>query len=807
MVARSRSPLRPSRAGELAWILLVTLGCAQAAWAQDSDTLRVGVDVDPSRQEQALQLEVYLNEKPTGYVASFTQRPDGGFTAPAAQLRTLGVRVPAEAGAGDVPLERIEGLRYRYEEMRQVMWLAAGPTVQRPTLIDGGRGDRTITTPERPPFGAVLDYTLFASGDRSAVGPRFTGASGAFGTRVFGAFGLLESSAVGLLSGGMRFTRLATTYSYEDHGRLVTLRAGDTINGGHAWTRPIRMGGLQIQRTFGMRPDLVTMPVPRLSGTAAAPSTLDLFIDRVRALSTDVPQGPYAVMHPPVVQGAGIATVVVRDALGRKTVSTAPFYASPQLLADGLTDFSAEIGFARRNYAIVSNDYDRRLIASASARHGVTDRLTLQGHVELGAGLVQLGAGSVVTLRDQALLSLAGAISRSGEGTGGLIDIAIESRRPGISILLRSMRTLGHYADLASRTASFGPVLAGDRRIFGAPREIDQFSLSLPIATTSASIGVSLVNSKTASGDRYRLASLSSTANVGRLSLFANAVADLSGDRNFALFVGASLPFGRRASLTTGATVSDGRVSGYAEVSRQGAHEPGSWGWSVRVADGRERAGHAIVRHTTNFAQFEATGLYVGGNVSGTLQAEGAIALIGGDLYAARRLDQSFAVADAGASGVRVYRENRLVGTTGASGKLLVPDIAPFEPSAISIDPSSLPVDARINSTHAEAVAFTRVPAFVTFGIARETDTALVEFVDGDGRLLPLGSGIARPGLPEDVVGYDGVAFLGALRAQNEAIVTDPDGRRCRARFPFASQPGEQVRIRAVCAPMAGPST
>ena len=82
MVARSRSPLRPSRAGELAWILLVTLGCAQAAWAQDSDTLRVGVDVDPSRQEQALQLEVYLNEKPTGYVASFTQRPDGGFTAP-----------------------------------------------------------------------------------------------------------------------------------------------------------------------------------------------------------------------------------------------------------------------------------------------------------------------------------------------------------------------------------------------------------------------------------------------------------------------------------------------------------------------------------------------------------------------------------------------------------------------------------------------------------------------------------------------------------------------------------------------------
>ncbi len=102
-------------------------------------------------------------------------------------------------------------------------------------------------------------------------------------------------------------------------------------------------------------------------------------------------------------------------------------------------------------------------------------------------------------------------------------------------------------------------------------------------------------------------------------------------------------------------------------------------------------------------------------------------------------------MADAGASGVRVYRENRLVGTTGASGKLLVPDIAPFEPSAISIDPSSLPVDARIASTHAEAVAFTRVPALVAFGVARETDTALVEFVDGQGRPLPLGSGSPGP--------------------------------------------------------------
>ncbi|WP_315762682.1 fimbria/pilus outer membrane usher protein [Sphingomonas sp. Y38-1Y] len=795
--------MRRSRARDLAWPLLATLFCVQVAQAQDGGSFRIGVDVDPERQLQALQLEVYLNEHPTGFVASFTRRPDGQFSSPATELRTLGVQLPDDADAGDVPLERIPGLRYRYDEAKQIMWLVAGPTLQRPTLIDGRQVVRGEAAPARPPLGAVLDYTLFASADNSAVGPRFTGASGAFGVRVFGPFGLFENSAIGLLSDGMRFTRLSSTYSYEDPGRLITLRAGDTINGGHAWTRPIRMAGLQVQRTFGLRPDLVTMPVPRLLGSAAAPSTLDLFIDRVRALSADVPAGPYAVMHPPVVQGAGVATVVVRDALGRETVSSAPFYASPQLLAKGLTDFSAEIGFARRSYAILSNDYDRRLLLSASARRGISDGLTLQGHVEAGAGLLQLGAGSVFTLRNQALVSVAGAVSRAGGATGALVDLGFEVRRPGIAILVRSMRTIGDYADLASRTASFGPILTGDRRIFGAPREVDQFSLSLPIARTSASVGVSLVNSKTASGDRYRLASLSSTVSVGRLSLFANAVADLGSDRNLALFVGASLPLGERSSATTGATVSDRRVSGYAELSRQGAHEPGSWGWSVRVADGRERAGHAIVRHTTDFALFEATGLYAGGNVSGTLQAEGAVALVGGGVHAARRLDQSFAVADAGAPGVRVFRENRLVGTTGASGKLLVPDIAPFEPSAITIDPSSLPVDTQITTTHAEAVAFTRVPAVVSFGVARSADTALVQFVDEAGRPLPLGSRITRADQANDVVGYDGAAFLAALGPRNEVVIADPDGRQCRAAFAFAARAGEQVSIRAVCTPIS----
>ena len=40
------------------------------------------------------------------------------------------------------------------------------------------------------------------------------------------------------------------------------------------WTRPVRLGGGQVQRNFGIRPDLITMPLPSLSSSAAVASTV-----------------------------------------------------------------------------------------------------------------------------------------------------------------------------------------------------------------------------------------------------------------------------------------------------------------------------------------------------------------------------------------------------------------------------------------------------------------------------------------------------------------------------------------------------
>src|SRR5690606_34488127 len=105
------------------------------------------------------------------------------------------------------------------------------------------------------------------------------------------------------------------------------------------------------------------------------PSTVEVFIDNTRRLQQQVPPGPFVITSLPVITGAGDARIVVRDALGRETVSHSSFFASSDLLAPGLWDFSAEAGFARRFYGTQSHSYDNRFMGSATARYGLTDRL------------------------------------------------------------------------------------------------------------------------------------------------------------------------------------------------------------------------------------------------------------------------------------------------------------------------------------------------------------------------------------------------------------------------------------------------
>jgi len=130
-----------------------------------------------------------------------------------------------------------------------------------------------------------------------------------------------------------------TSFAYSHPDSLTTYRLGDSISGGLAWTRSIRFGGIQAQRNFAMRSDLVTAHCRRSPAARRCHRTLDVYMNNSKTYTQEVPPGPFQVNNLPLISG-GEARLVLRDATGREVETTLPFLYVPAIAARGLDLFS-----------------------------------------------------------------------------------------------------------------------------------------------------------------------------------------------------------------------------------------------------------------------------------------------------------------------------------------------------------------------------------------------------------------------------------------------------------------------------------
>ena len=353
----------------------------------------------------------------------------------------------------------------------------------------------------------------------------------------------------------MTALRLDTTFAYSDPESLITYRGGDAITGGLNWTRPIRFGGVQVQRNFGLRSDLITAPLPTFSGSAAVPSTLDVYMNNTKTYTQDVPPGPFQVNNLPLISG-GEARLVLRDATGREVETTMPFYTSARLLREGLTYFSAEAGAPRVYYGTNSDSYVDKAFASASVRHGMYDWLTLEGHAEAGAGLYNGGAGAVIRTGNFGVLSLAASGSTYSSQSGFQAYAAFETKFWGMSVNASSTRTFGNYNDLASVTAPILTTITALNAVIppstAPPKALDRVSIGTRLPDRS-SLGLSFVHLEPAAGLTSNLVSAAWSRPIfDNSQLFVTAFADVTDRKTTAYspafrFRSATRPRSRRA--------------------------------------------------------------------------------------------------------------------------------------------------------------------------------------------------------------------------------------------------------------------
>ncbi len=788
---------------------------------------------DRSRADQErknLQLDVVINGTPIKMIASFVLFGKDRIGATPEELQEIGLRLNGPRDPNKIVLlDEIPTVSYEYVERIQTIRITVDDRYRKGQMFDlSGAASPSIRT--QAAWGAVLNYdVLGASGtDRGFLA--FNGSSLTLDGRTFSPYGTFQQSAI-VRSGPQQPTdvvRLDTSFRYSDPQRMITYGAGDAINGGLAWTRPVRIGGLQAQSNFLLRPDLVTMPLPSLGGSAAVPSTVDVYVNNMKTFSQEVPAGPFSVSNIPLLSGAGNADLVIRDSAGHETKSTLPFYASSSLLSPGLMEWSVEAGLPRLSYGSGSDVYVNSPIGSATLRRGIFDWMTLEGHAEVGAGLTNGGVGAVIRTGNVGVAGVTLSAS-TGNGESGLQTyLSYETRLFGLNISASSQHTIGTYNDLASTTArlsvstanqlpnlsgffnylspsylaalpassvsaasiytSARPSLAFDRITFSAPLSFDEKS----------NVSTSFIHMLDGSGARSEIWTGTFTRSMPfGASVFATIFRDFGADKNTGVYAGLTIPIGPSASVSTGVSAGRGGTTGSIDAVKSLGPEPGSYGWSVHDAEGSTIDRRASVSYRSNYGTIQAGASDTNSGTGAALELRGSITTMDGGVFLSNWIDDGFAVVNVGVPGVEVLHENRLAGVTDLQGMLLLPSLRAYQKNKIEVDPVNLPVDAEIETTHEIVSPADRAGTLVKFHVRSDRASALVTFVRADGSVVPAGAKGRIDGGHEFVVGYDGQAFLGNLGDINRASI-ETSGGTCNATFAFAAKPDEQVHIAPV---------
>ena len=720
-----------------------------------------------------LYLELVVNQMNTGRLVHVQQRA-GQLYLQANVLQEAGIHLPVTPPE-EVGLDSVPGLHSEYDIQAQRLLLDVPPDWLPEQVL--GRRSAYPRTDAMSSFGVLFNYDLYLN-DTDDAGSYLAAWNE---VRLFDSWGTLSNTgqyrrsivAAGENQMNNGYLRYDTTWRFSDDERMLTYEAGDLISGALPWTSAIRMGGVQVSRDFGVRPDLVTYPLPQFSGEAAVPSSVDLFINGYKSSSENLQPGPYTLTNVPYINGAGEAVVVTTDALGRQVSTSVPFYVTSSLLQQGLSDFSVSAGSVRRGYGIDDFAYGPG-VSSGSLRYGLTNNLTLESHLEASDSLTLGGVGGNLKLGNFGVLN--SAVSQSQfDGRGGRqVSLGYQYSTPGLSLAYQRLQRFDDYADLT----------VIDTDYISLSRRSEQVTLALDL-DRFGSMGAGYFDVVAADATRTRLLNLSWSKPLWfNSSLYVSANREL-GDSNWAMQAQIVVPFDVRGNFSFGTERSSSGVTQQRVNSSRSVPTPGGVGFNLGYATGDS----PDYRQADLTWRLQSVQLQAG--VYGTAQqqtrwadASGSLVWMDGQTFAANRIDDAFVVVStSGFPDVGVRYENQWIGNTDKNGHLLVPWSSAYYRGKYEIDPLNLA--ASILSPNVEQrVAVRRGSGYLLEFQLSRVAAASVHLVDARQQDLALGSAVLNEqNGARSVVGWDGLVYLENLAEQNSLQVIMPDGQQCKAQF------------------------
>lgn len=716
---------------------------------------------------EVLLVEVRLNGELVADSALVLDDANGRLWVRVADLEHWRLRPPPgppviDQGEAFAALDDLPGLRYSLEPATLVLVIEAPTALFAETILTQGR----VSPPPQGGAGAYLNYDLlYETGDERE--DRFDGLFEIVAFRPHD-LGLLTSDLLAEdLDGDADVIRLESTWSKDLIEMRQSIYAGDAVTAGTILSRPLRFGGMRWTTNFAIDPAFITSPAETIGGLADEPSVVQVFVNDALRYTAEVPRGPFEIDRIPGISGQGEVRLVVRDLLGREQVITESFFFSPDNLAKGVADFSYEAGVLRENFGTESFDYGRPF-AAATYRRGITNNLTAEVHAEAQEELQAGGIGGilVVPVLGRFRANLLGSLTE--EGGGSRQGFSYEYIATPLSIGIGTEFTTPEFRQLGD-----------DMAVVPAART-DRASLGLGLGTYGA-VGLAYVNQELRDRDDRSVLSGSYSLGLPFGSLL------ISGTRTFepqtATTIGATIvvPLGTERTLSANAVSQDRHWGGGLDYQKSLGNR--ELGHAYRIGahwdeDTDRYAGDLTILTRVN--RMTGNAVRIDGEDSFRLGMSGSLSYIGGGAFLSRPIHQSFALVDAGdVEGITVYRENRVVGTTNDDGRLLVPNLIPYYPSRLAIEPSDIPFEAAAGSLEEVAVPYDRSGVVVEFDV-RLTRSATVTVVDSTGKVLPAGSRIrSADGRIDTRVAAGGLAYLTDLAVGAERFIVVSRGLEC----------------------------
>jgi outer membrane usher protein len=716
-------------------------------------------------------------------VARLLQGPEGGLFASRETLAGWGLVVPPVAplrhdGRNYYPVNALPDIEARVDETRQVLVLeTTSAECFQPVTMSVSASDSP--SPQPPPTGGFLNYdALYQGGDIRRT------ARALLEMGLYNRWGTGTSTVLAHRTGEAReAVRLETAWRHDWPGRMQTLVLGDTRSRTGSWGRSVRYGGIQWGTNFDTHPGYISQPLPRISGEATVPSTVELYTNNMQRLQGELPPGPFTLQEIPAVTGVNEVRLVMEDVLGRERTIRQPFYLGRSLLKAGLHDFTYEAGAIRQDYSRRSNEYGRAF-ASATHRLGLSRRLTGEVRAELLKDQRTLGlSGAWLPAHWLGVVNGAVAASSGETGEGMLFSAGMDRQGRRWSYGVRAT-----WSDRDFRQLGLQPGRPAPARVVTASAG----------GRLAARLSLSLTYSELARRDwpdnRLVNASLS-TRLGGKLALRASLLYDLE-QREEVASLTLSLPLGNRTSVSASHRQEERGHRSRVQVQRNPPRGSGmGYRFSSEVASaGRDRhlaqldARTAIGSYRIQAERFGEANRY-------RLNARGGIAFLGGRAHVSRTVDESFGVVRVGAyPGVRVYHENHLIDRTDENGEAFIPEMRAYERNRIRIAADDLPLEAGIEKLETVAVPGYRQGALVRFA-AEPTQGALITIQRGDGRPLPAGATVRVVGADESFpVARKGQAWVTGLEKVTP-LEARWDGHRCTFEVTLPEDPGPVPRL------------